>query len=396
WDKHVGYRYVNVMFFKQNQSSSWKHVISHNGNEGEVDDEDESEDRYEGHEEWGLLNFLESSELSDVLFVIGAEENVAHAHKILEPQLGPLRDLGIQFKVVSLVKQCEEILECFKGNKELFESGNKVEFLHPCSRPQRCVVFPFELPISVQRLTQILSTSDYCDLDIYIEGHGLVAQAHKLIHSLWSIPFMKMYTNGMCESGSSKIFLSDVSLEAFAVIEKGGFKLFEEDKSYMQTCKVVVSTCTFGGGDDLYQPIGMSPASFEKVCYVAFWDEITFATQEADGKKINEDRMIDSKFQFWRDPLGVLEALLWRTNSILAISEHGARSSVYDEAKVVVHKNKAPPKEATKDSSPPDGVRGINCIMKDMYGRTVAYGSIQLSGVAPEGFYRVIVDDYSR
>ncbi|KAF6151272.1 hypothetical protein GIB67_017136 [Kingdonia uniflora] len=48
--------------------------------------------------------------------------------------------------------------------------------------------------------------------------------------------------------------------------------------------------------------------------------------------------------------------------------------------------------EATRDSPPLDGVRGRNCIMKDMYGGTVAYESIQLSGVVPEGFYRVIVD----
>ncbi|PNX77056.1 hypothetical protein L195_g038877 [Trifolium pratense] len=54
---------------------------------------------------------------------------------------------------------------------------------------------------------------------------------------------------------------------------------------------------------------------------------------------------VDSKSQFRRDPLGVLEALLWRTNSVLAISEHGARSSVYDEAKAVVKKNKAKPEE---------------------------------------------------
>lgn len=54
---------------------------------------------------------------------------------------------------------------------------------------------------------------------------------------------------------------------------------------------------------------------------------------------------VDSKSQFRRDPLGVLEALLWRSNSVLAISEHGARSSVYDEAKAVVKKNKATPEE---------------------------------------------------
>lgn len=54
---------------------------------------------------------------------------------------------------------------------------------------------------------------------------------------------------------------------------------------------------------------------------------------------------VDSKSQFRRDPIGVLEALLWRTNSVLAISEHGARSSLYDEAKAIVKKHKATPEE---------------------------------------------------
>ncbi|CAL5385703.1 unnamed protein product [Camellia sinensis] len=167
--------------------------------------------------------------------------------------------------------------------------------------------------------------------------------------------------------------------------ENGGFKVSDVDRSFMQTCEVVVSTCTFGGGDDLYQPIGMSEASLKKVCYVAFWDEITLQTQELEEHRIDENHMIgrwrvvvvrelpfvdqrlngkipkmlghrlfprarysiwvDSKSQFRRDPLGVLEAFLWRTNSSLAISEHGARSSVYDEAKAVVKKNKATPEE---------------------------------------------------
>uniref|UniRef100_A0A5B7ASB1 TOD1/MUCI70 glycosyltransferase-like domain-containing protein n=1 Tax=Davidia involucrata TaxID=16924 RepID=A0A5B7ASB1_DAVIN len=167
--------------------------------------------------------------------------------------------------------------------------------------------------------------------------------------------------------------------------ENGGFRVSLEDKNYMQTCNIVVSTCAFGGGDDLYQPIGMSEASLQKVCYVAFWDEITLAAQEKEGRRIGEDQYIekwrivivknlpfqdqrlngkipkmlghrlfpharysiwvDSKSQFRRDPLGVLEALLFRTNSELAISEHGARSNVYDEAKAVVKKNKATPEE---------------------------------------------------
>ncbi|KAJ6812020.1 uncharacterized protein M6B38_152255 [Iris pallida] len=167
--------------------------------------------------------------------------------------------------------------------------------------------------------------------------------------------------------------------------QHGGYKISDEDQSYMQTCRAVVSTCTFGGGDDLYQPIGVIEASLAKVCYVAFWDEITQSSQEAEGIKIDHNHMVgkwrivvvkdlpfsdqrlngkipkmlshrlfpqarysiwvDSKSQFRRDPVGVLEALLWRTNSILAISEHGARSNLYEEAKAVVHKNKATPEE---------------------------------------------------
>ena len=60
---------------------------------------------------------------------------------------------------------------------------------------------------------------------------------------------------------------------------------------------------------------------------------------------------VDSKYQFRRDPLCVLEALLWRSNSVLAISEHGARSSVYDEAKAVVKKNRATPEEVEVQST---------------------------------------------
>lgn len=47
--------------------------------------------------------------------------------------------------------------------------------------------------------------------------------------------------------------------------EHGGFRISDEDKVYMKTCEVVVSTCAFGGGDDLYQPIQMSETSLKKV-----------------------------------------------------------------------------------------------------------------------------------
>ncbi|KAI7989549.1 BTB/POZ domain-containing protein [Camellia lanceoleosa] len=67
----------------------------------------------------------------------------------------------------------------------------------------------------MQRLEQLLITGEYSDVDIYIGGHGLVAQPHKIILGLWNVPFLKMFTNGMSESISSKVLLQDVPLEAF-------------------------------------------------------------------------------------------------------------------------------------------------------------------------------------
>ncbi|OAY78845.1 hypothetical protein ACMD2_08162, partial [Ananas comosus] len=105
--------------------------------------------------------------------------------------------------------------------------------------------------------------------------------------------------------------------------DNGGFKISDEDKNYMKTCNAV---------------------------------DLPFSDQRLNGKipKMLSHRLfrkarysiwVDSKSQFRRDPIGVLEALLWHTNSVLAISEHGARSSLYDEGKAVVQKHKATPEE---------------------------------------------------
>uniref|UniRef100_A0A5B7AZC0 BTB domain-containing protein n=1 Tax=Davidia involucrata TaxID=16924 RepID=A0A5B7AZC0_DAVIN len=255
WDKHVGYRNVNVLPLTQNHISLWKHVDC-----GEYEGDENGEDESGGYGEWGLENFLESWELSDMFFIVGKEERAVPAHKFLlaasgnfslsstnedvvqlqdvtypvlhaflqyiytghtqipESQLSSLRDLSLQFEVMSLVKQCEEIIERFKLNKRLFDSGKNVEISFPSSRPHCGAAFPSGLPVNMQRLKQLGLTSEYSDLDIYIEGHGLIARSHKIILGLWSVPFAKMFTNGMSESISSKVFLRDVSLEAFKVM----------------------------------------------------------------------------------------------------------------------------------------------------------------------------------
>ncbi|CAF1947439.1 unnamed protein product [Brassica oleracea var. botrytis] len=70
-----------------------------------------------------------------------------------------------------------------------------------------------------------------------------------------------------------------------------GNQTFAERESSFQVntcCQIVVSACAFGGGDNLDQPIGMSKASTQKVCYVSFWDDVTLATQEAEGHNSGE------------------------------------------------------------------------------------------------------------
>jgi hypothetical protein len=82
WDKHVGYRNVNVLPITHNHISLWEHVES-----GELEGEEDVEDDLKGecmdYEKWGLENFLESCELSDMVFIVGTEERPVPAHKAI-------------------------------------------------------------------------------------------------------------------------------------------------------------------------------------------------------------------------------------------------------------------------------------------------------------------------
>lgn len=114
--------------------------------------------------------------------------------QIPESLLSSLRDLSLRFGATSLVKQCEEAIERFKQNKKLFDCGKNVEISYPNSQPQ-CggPAFPVGLPVNVQRLQQFYISGEYADVDISIEGHGLIARSHKVILGLWSLPFMKVF-----------------------------------------------------------------------------------------------------------------------------------------------------------------------------------------------------------
>ncbi|XP_042063988.1 BTB/POZ domain-containing protein At2g30600-like isoform X1 [Salvia splendens] len=259
WDRHVGYRNINVLPLKQNHISLWKHVDC-GEYDGMEDADEESEEEIGDYENWGLEKFLESWELSDVFFIVGQEEKAVPAHKVIlaasgsfglsatgediihledvcyptlralleyiytgntevpESRLSSLRTLSLRFEVSALAKQCDELMERFKLNKKLFDSGKSVEISYPSSRLSCPAVFLNKIPIDIKRLNSFLSTSEYSDVEIYVEGHGLVARSHRIILGLWSAPFTKMFTNGMNESVSSKICLKDIYFDAFMTL----------------------------------------------------------------------------------------------------------------------------------------------------------------------------------
>ncbi|XP_057987232.1 BTB/POZ domain-containing protein At2g30600 isoform X5 [Hevea brasiliensis] len=149
WDKHVGYRNVNVLSLPQNHMLLWKQVDS-GEYEGKEDSEEELEDEQIEYDKWGLDNFLESWELSDMFFVVGEEERPVPAHKV--------------------------ILQA-SGNFPLSPSNENVLQLKDLTYP------------TLHALLQFIYT-----------GHT------------------QMFTNGMRESSSSEVSLSDVSPEAFKIM----------------------------------------------------------------------------------------------------------------------------------------------------------------------------------
>ncbi|KAG7573113.1 SKP1/BTB/POZ domain superfamily [Arabidopsis suecica] len=258
WDKHVGYRNVSVFPVTHNHILLWKQVDCREVKGDESDDEKFVEEGtgYD-YEQWGLGNFLESWQLSDTIFLVGEEEMDVPAHKvilqasgnfplrssdgdviqlrgvsypilhallqyiytgrtqILESELAPLRDLSSKFEVMPLVRQCEESIDHLKLSKKEFDPCRKVKLSCPISHPLSGFMFPSAFPIDVGKLVKLYSTGEYSDIKIYLSDHSLTFQSHKVILSLWSVAFAKMFTNGMSESHSSTIYLTDVSPEAF-------------------------------------------------------------------------------------------------------------------------------------------------------------------------------------
>ncbi|CAM6106043.1 unnamed protein product [Calypogeia fissa] len=152
-----------------------------------------------------------------------------------------------------------------------------------------------------------------------------------------------------------------------------GFELSEDDKDYLQSCHIAVSSCIFGNYDRLHNPVSkkVSGSSREKVCFAMFVDQQTLdgmieEGEVPDGKmtyglwrivlvqnlpysdnrrtgkvpKLLTHRLfpnaryslwLDSKLRLQSDPLLILEHFLWRGNNEYAISNHYDRHCVWEE-----------------------------------------------------------------
>ncbi|KAL5540376.1 hypothetical protein UlMin_045221 [Ulmus minor] len=152
-----------------------------------------------------------------------------------------------------------------------------------------------------------------------------------------------------------------------------GFDLDEKDKAYMNTCKIVVSSCIFGSSDFLRRPTKSKISEYSKknVCFVMFVDEQTVTKLSSEGHvrddsgniglwkivivrnlpykdmrrtgkvpKFLSHRLfpssrysiwLDSKMRLNTDPMLILEHFLWRSKSEYAISNHYDRHCVWEE-----------------------------------------------------------------
>uniref|UniRef100_A0A0D9ZXR9 BTB domain-containing protein n=1 Tax=Oryza glumipatula TaxID=40148 RepID=A0A0D9ZXR9_9ORYZ len=261
WDKHVGYRNISIMPSAPQNSILWSQIecayVEPDGAGGHT----RKQESKDGLDQRALANFLENWDFSDSIFVVGSERKVVPAHKVVlgscgdfpfnlmmsrpaielpsvsypvlhslleyiytgstqisEWQLVSLLELSSQFKVKPLVMYCEEIIGCLKMSDAVSESSKKIQLSSGGSQAHQFYYFPFKAPLNTQKIEQFLVNGEHSDVNIYVNGHGLVTHAHKLILSLWSMTFDKMFTNGMKESSASNVFFEDVPVEAFFLL----------------------------------------------------------------------------------------------------------------------------------------------------------------------------------
>ncbi|KAH7276891.1 hypothetical protein KP509_39G025600 [Ceratopteris richardii] len=162
-------------------------------------------------------------------------------------------------------------------------------------------------------------------------------------------------------------------VQAAGQFKTTGFDLSDEDIQYLHTCRIGVSSCIFGGSDNIRSPRNrMLTGSFKKdVCFVMFVDQSTLNVMQQEGQEVDKKGhlgpwkivlvrkmpytdarrvgkipkflthrlfpsarysiWLDSKLRLQSDPVLILEYFLWRAGHEYAISNHYDRHCVWEE-----------------------------------------------------------------
>ncbi|CAH9087084.1 unnamed protein product [Cuscuta europaea] len=142
WDKHVGYRNVHILppVTLNNSISLWGHVDHHHlGNDGCAIGNSKNElvggTGGDFEASWGgLENYLESWELSDVIFIVGKDEGRAvPAHKVILAAAGNFGFTCTGKDIINLHDVSYPVLHAFlqyiyTGHTQMFTNGMKESF----------------------------------------------------------------------------------------------------------------------------------------------------------------------------------------------------------------------------------------------------------------------------
>lgn len=100
------------------------------------------------------------------------------------------------------MKSCKEIIDCLEVDRKPSQSGKILKVLSSGLQDHKFDSSPLKAPLNVQKVGEFLSNGEHSDINIYVNGHGLVAKGHKLILSLWSAPLAKVHTFFLYESSA--------------------------------------------------------------------------------------------------------------------------------------------------------------------------------------------------
>lgn len=241
WDKHVGYRNIKVLHYSKGLPLSTRLAEFALASRG-------------------VAQFFESSELADLYFRVGPEGRLFPVHRlilacccskspsceedviilpesvdycvlhaflqfiytgrtqIVRSNLAALRHLCEQFGLESLGSQCERLEEI--DDKYASNGFLSFEYTHGAEGALDCSSAFSASPVVSSKLEAFFSSGELTDVEIILDGSDVVTGAHKLVLSAWSVPLLKMFTNGMRESRTRQICIRDVQPDVFLAMLK--------------------------------------------------------------------------------------------------------------------------------------------------------------------------------